>query len=90
MIKAAAPISGGIICPPVDAEASVAAANSGLKPDRFIIGIVNAPEPTVLATELPETVPCRALAITAVFAVPPVNRPVREKARSLKNWPIFE
>ena len=30
MRKAAAPITGGISCPPVEAEASTAAANSGL------------------------------------------------------------
>ena len=38
-----------------------------------------------LPTELPDTIPCKALATTAVFAVPPVYLPVRAKARSLKN-----
>src|SRR5699024_12254470 len=62
IINAAAPIKGGIICPPVDAEASVAAANSGLNPAFFIIGMVKEPEATVFPTELPETIPCSALA----------------------------
>ena len=76
MMKAAAPIRGGMIWPPVDAEASAAAANSGLNPDRFIIGMVNDPEVTVFATELPEIIPCNPLAVTAALAVPPVNVPV--------------
>ncbi len=88
IINAAAPIIGGIICPPVEAAASVAPANSGVKPAFFIIGIVNDPEATVFPTELPETVPCSALATTAALAVPPVNRPVKAKAMSLKNLPI--
>src|SRR5699024_3853116 len=89
IINAAAPMIGGMICPPVEADASVPAANSGLKPAFFIIGIVNDPEATVLPTELPDTIPCSALAATAAFAVPPVNLPVKANARSLKNWPIL-
>src|SRR5690625_2741083 len=85
IINAAAPRIGGIICPAVEADASVAAANSGLNPDFFIIGIVKEPEATVFPTELPDTIPCRALATTAALAVPPVKRPVKEKAKSLKN-----
>ena len=88
MINAAAPIIGGIICPPVEAAASVAPANSGLNPAFFIIGMVKDPVATVFPTELPETVPCSALATTAAFAVPPVKRPVKAKAISLKNFPI--
>src|SRR5699024_6995564 len=72
IINAAAPIKGGIICPPVDAEASVAAANSGLNPAFFIIGMVKEQEATVFPTELPETIACSAPADTASFAVPPV------------------
>src|SRR5690625_6792721 len=82
MIKAAAPIIGGIICPPVEAEASVPAANSGLNPDFFIIGIVNEPEATVLSTELPDTIAFIALAITTVLAFPPVKRPINAKVRT--------
>src|SRR4030042_6065031 len=73
--NAAAPITGGIICPPVDAAASTAAANSGLYPSFFIIGIVKLPEPTVFDTELPDIVPSRALVITATLAGPPEENP---------------
>ena len=41
MRNAAAPMIGGIICPPVEAEASTAAANSGLYPVFFIMGTVS-------------------------------------------------
>src|SRR5690554_3916225 len=81
IINAAAPIIGGINCPPVEAAASVAPANSGLYPTLFIKGIVTEPVPTVFATELPDTVPWAALAITAAFAGPPVALPVKPTAR---------
>ena len=71
MMNTAAPITGGMICPPVDAVASTAAANFGLKPTFFMSGIVNEPEVTALATEEPVTVPCMAEATTAAFAGPP-------------------
>jgi len=51
--------------------------------------MVKDPDATVLPTELPETMPCMALAATAVLAVPPVNLPVSDKAKSLKKRPIF-
>ena len=38
---------------------------------RFIMGMVMEPEPTVLATEEPEAMPSRALAMTATLAGPP-------------------
>ncbi|MPN34158.1 hypothetical protein SDC9_181651 [bioreactor metagenome] len=84
MIKAAAPIIGGIICPPVEAEASTPPANSGLYPTLFINGMVNVPVPATFAKELPEIVPINPLARTAAFAGPPLKRPVREKAKSIK------
>jgi hypothetical protein len=37
--------------------------------------MVKLPEPTVLATELPETVPSQALAMTAILAGPPEAQP---------------
>src|SRR5699024_1606161 len=89
MMKAAAPIMGGISCPPVEAVASVAAATCGLKPARFMMGMVNEPEATVLATEDPETIPCRPEAATAALAGPPVKRPAARNARSLRNWPML-
>src|SRR5690606_1666156 len=88
--NAAAPMMGGIIWPPVDAAASTAAANSGLYPRRFIIGMVKLPEPTVLATELPEMVPSRALVMTATLAGPPDAQPATalrsEERRVGKEW----
>ena len=86
--KAAAPIMGGISCPPVEAEASTAPANSGRYPNRFIIGMVKLPEPTVLATELPDMVPSKALVNTATFAGPPAANPATALAKSIKNPPI--
>ena len=86
--NAAAPIMGGIICPPVEAAASTAAANSLLYPMLFITGIVTLPLPTVLATELPEYIPSSADDITATFAGPPDAYPAMEFARSTKNEPI--
>ncbi len=53
-------------------------------------GIVKDPVVTVFATELPDTLPMRALATTAAFAGPPLLRPVRAKARSIKNLPAPE
>ena len=38
-------------------------------------GMVKLPDPTVLATELPETVPSKALVMTAIFAGPPEAHP---------------
>ena len=47
MMKAAAPMIGGVICPPVELAASTAPAKCGLKPTRFIAGMVSAPVVTV-------------------------------------------
>src|SRR5690625_60955 len=57
MMNAAAPMIGGMIWPPVEAVASVAAATCGRNPAFFMIGMVNEPEATVLATEEPDTMP---------------------------------
>ena len=40
--------------------------------------MVTEPEPTVLATDEPETIPSIALATTATFAGPPENPPTTE------------
>ena len=85
MMKAAAPMIGGMICPPVEAEASTAAANSGLYPRLFIMGMVKEPEPAVLAMDEPEMVPSNALETTATFAGPPGLVPVKAMAVSTKN-----
>ena len=44
------------------------------------------PEPTVLATELPDTMPSSALATTATLAGPPEAEPATELARSMKKF----
>jgi hypothetical protein len=84
----AAPITGGMICPPVEATASIAAAASGLKPVRFIIGIVSQPSTITFAdrgagdraergsTTRPR--PCRARRAA---------RPRCRLAKFMKNWP---
>ena len=72
----------------MEAAASTAAANSGLYPVFFMIGIVTLPLPTVLATELPEYIPSSALAMTATLAGPPMAWPAMEFARSMKKVPI--
>ena len=43
MMKAAAPIMGGVTMPPVDAVDSTPAENSGEYPNFFIIGMVKLP-----------------------------------------------
>ena len=58
---------GGMIWPPVEATASTAAANGGLKPLRFISGIVIGPSTITLATALPDTVPNRLELTTATL-----------------------
>ena len=86
MINAAAPMTGGIIWPAEDADASTPPAKDGLYPHDFISGIVNDPVVTTLARELPDIVPRSPLATTAVFAGPPAKRPVRAKARSMNSF----
>jgi hypothetical protein len=60
MMNAAAPMIGGVICPPHDALASTAPAKRGEKPTRFISGIVITPVVTVLAMALPLIMPEQA------------------------------
>jgi hypothetical protein len=69
--KEAAPITGGMIWPPVDATASTAAAASGLKPVRFIMGMVSQPSTMTLATAEPEMVPNMLDETTATLPGPP-------------------
>ena len=49
--------------------------------------MVKEPEPTVFATEEPETVPSSAEAITATFAGPPMCLPATAFARSMNSLP---
>ena len=84
MMKATAPITGGMICPPIDDVASTPPANAGRKPKRFIKGIVNWPVVTTLATPEPLIVPISAEETTATFAGPPRLWPTVPSATSVK------
>ena len=81
--NAAAPMIGGMICPPVEAVASTAPANSASYPMRFIRGMVNVPVPITLAQAEPEMEPNSAEATTATFAGPPRKMPNTEDANSV-------
>ena len=87
MINAAAPIIGGINWPPVDADASVAPANSGLNFAFFIIGIVNDPDATVFATELPEIIRLTATPCTLRHDVQGGAGHIRLAVEDLPNKP---
>ena len=54
MMNAAAPMTGGISCPLVEAATSTAPALCGGSPTFFISGMVKVPVITVLAIEEPE------------------------------------
>ena len=79
MMKAAAPITGGISCPPVEPTDRVA-----VKPERDISGMVTMPTATTLLTAAPEIMPNRDEPTTAILAAPPRNRPMADIARSAK------
>ena len=84
MMKAPAPMTGGMSCPPVEAVASTAPANSGRHPTFFMSGIVKVPVVATFATDDPLIVPSSPDATTATFAGPPGLLPASESARSLK------
>ena len=71
MMKAATPMTGGMICPPVDAQDSTAAARCGRKPTRFMSGIVTTPTVSTLDTTFPEIVPNSDEPTMAILAGPP-------------------
>ena len=75
MMKATAPITGGMICPPIDEVASTPPAKAARKPKRFISGMVNWPQATTLATPEPEIVPISAEDSTQTCAGPPRQPP---------------
>ena len=85
MTKPTAPIIGGVNCPPVEATASTAPANSLLYPVRFISGIVIVPVVATLAMAEPLIIPIRPDAMTATFAGPPEVVPTRVSEKSLMN-----
>ena len=93
----AAPITGGVICPPVEATASKAPATLGEKPAWRMSGMVMTPVDATLDTALPEIEPNMADATTAILAEPPRVRPMRvaaswvnhsEPPARISNWPM--
>ena len=88
-MKAAVPITGGISMPPLEAAASTAAAKAGLKPERFIRGMVTAPVITILAPGDPVTIPTRPLDITELWAAPPRNFCPTSRPTKVKNSLAF-
>ena len=80
MRKATTPITGGMICPPVEAAASTAPAKAGLETHFLMMGMVKTPVETTLATAVPDREPNRAEAATAAWAGPPAKRPVAAMA----------
>src|SRR5262245_6302517 len=85
MMKAAAPITGGINWPPVEPTDSIAAARYGEKPDLTMAGMVTMPTASTFDTALPEIMPNSAEPTTAILAAPPRNRHIADMARSEKN-----
>ena len=75
IMKATAPITGGITCPLIDDEDSMAAAFSAGNPVRIMRGIVKVPVVTTLARADPEIIPKKADATTLAFAGPPFRWP---------------
>ena len=76
-----------MICPLTEAATSTAPALMGGKPVFFIIGIVNVPVVTVLATEDPEIIPVRPDASIAALAGPPLIFPTSANAKFKKYFP---
>ena len=86
-MKAPAPMTGGMSCPPVLAAASTAAAKRGRNPARRINGIVKVPVVTTFATALPLREPISALDTAAVMAGPPRLLPATRFARAIRRAP---
>jgi len=78
---------GGIKTPPVEAHASMPAAYSLENPVLRMAGMVITPVVTTLDTALPEMEPNSAEPTTAIFALPPRDRPVAANAKSVKKAP---
>src|ERR1044072_1273160 len=85
MMKAAAPITGGINWPPVEPTDSIAAARYDEKPDLTIAGMVAMPTASTFDPALPEIMPNNPEPTTAILAAPPRNRHIADMARSEKN-----
>ena len=84
MMKAPAPMTGGMIWPLVEPATSTAPAFSDEKPTRFISGMVKVPVVTTLAIDEPEISPVMAEATTEALAGPPRMCPSSAKATLMK------
>ena len=82
---APAPITGGTNAPPDAAAAVIPPAICGLNPTFRIIGMVNVPVVTALATALPESDPISPLPRTDTFAGPPGLPPKTRSEKSMMN-----
>lgn len=90
MRKAAAPITGGTSCPPVEFMASMAPATAGRKPVDFIRGTLMTPSTITLAADEPEAVPNKALVRMETLAGPPRRCPATLSPRFTMNFPMPE
>ena len=84
MRKAAEPMMGGIIMPPVEATASTEPAKAGSNPFLIIRGMVKAPVVATFAAEDPLMVPIRPLEMMETLAGPPGRLPAIFIAQSVK------
>ncbi len=86
-MKAVAPMMGGMSTPPVEAQASVAAAVLAEKPVLRIAGMETAPVVSTLEITEPDIDPMKPEAKIETLAAPPRYPPTSPSARSLKNCP---
>ena len=87
MMKAAAPMIGGMSWPLVEAATSMAPAFVAGMPIRRITGMVKVPVVTTLAMDEPEIIPVMPDARIAALAGPPLKRPTMAKESARKYWP---
>src|SRR5690606_2369280 len=85
--NAAAPITGGMICPLTEEAASIAPALTPEMPVRFISGIVKIPVETTFDTDEPDTTPFSADDTTATLAGPPRKWPSNATAICVIQFP---
>ena len=71
MTKAAAPMTGGMSTPPVEAQVSIPAAIVPFMPTLRMAGMVMTPVVSTLVTTLPESEPISPLERIATLAGPP-------------------
>ena len=87
MMKAAAPMIGGMSWPLVEAATSMAPAFTAGMPIRRMTGMVKVPVVTTLAIDEPEIMPVMPDARIAALAGPPLNRPTMAKESARKYLP---